>query len=83
MALAAEAVFGRPGSSKAQRFLSQKEAVSLRDHQAKEKRDKGSAALITPYQGKWKEYVVWYATVRRSMRLCGSPAGITAVVSGA
>lgn len=62
VALATGGCLWEAGSSKAQRFLSQKEAVALRDrHQAKERRDGDSAALIFRYRENEKEYVVWYA----------------------
>ena len=62
VALATGGCLWETASGKAQRFISQREAVDLRDrHQAREIRDGDSAALVFHYREKEKEYVVWYA----------------------
>lgn len=49
-------------SGKAQRFLNEREAVTLRDtYKAKELRDSDSAGLSFRYEDKGRNYIVWYA----------------------
>lgn len=62
VALATGGCLWEAASGKAQRFLSQREAVELRErYQAKETRDADSAALTFRYREDGKSYVVWYA----------------------